>query len=116
MSVEEKAETDPKSVEQVPEPLSPRNRTRVPKVSSTYRTRVPKLSTTYRSHGVNYVPELHNQIVISPNLPQWQRQMAVNHGHWRPDSHDTALYQVMCLVEGLPALRPRLDSNQRPAV
>jgi hypothetical protein len=52
MSVEEKAEPSPKSVKQVPEPLSPRNRTRVPKVSSTYRTRVPKLSTTYRSHSV----------------------------------------------------------------
>ena len=74
MSVEEKADPDPKSVKQVPEPLSPRNRSRVPKVSTTYRTRVPKLSTTYRSRSVNYVPELHTQAAqgctrFPPNLP-----------------------------------------------
>jgi hypothetical protein len=42
-----------KSVRQLPEPLSP-----------SYRNRVPKLSTTYRSHSVNYEPELHT---ISPH-------------------------------------------------
>ncbi len=37
------------SVRQVPEPLSPR-----------YRTRVLEVSTSYRSHGVKDEPESHN--------------------------------------------------------
>jgi hypothetical protein len=43
---------DSRCVAQVPEPLSPR-----------YRSRVREVSTSYRSHGVNHEPESHTSNV-----------------------------------------------------
>ena len=84
MSVKGKADPDPKSVKHVPEPPSPRNRTRVPKTTSTYRTRVQQPSTRNRSHSVKHEPELHSQrhTVLPRSSPEW-RPLAVNHGLWR---------------------------------
>jgi hypothetical protein len=42
---------DSRCVAQVPEPLSPR-----------YRSRVREVSTSYRSHGVNHEPESHTGV------------------------------------------------------
>ena len=74
MSVKGKADPDPKSVKHVPEPPSPRNRTRVPKTTSTYRTRVQQPSTRNRSHSVKHEPELHSG--LSQPCPNYC-------GYWR---------------------------------
>ena len=50
-------EADSRGVAQVPEPLSPR-----------YRSRVREVSASYRSHGVNHEPEPHT-IAAEPSGP-----------------------------------------------